>query len=60
MRTKPVQQVYDDYTAEDFAVWKIQHDFRTDIIQEDYYVIDSFRQLANSLEEIEEALFVQA
>ena len=42
----------------DFDIQRIyQHDFRTDIIQEEYYVIESFRQLANSLEKIEEALF---
>ena len=36
-----------------------QHDFRTDIIQEEYYVIDSFEQLTDSFVEIE-ALLEQA
>lgn len=34
-----------------------QHDFRTDIIQEEYYVIDSFRQLADNIPSFEQALF---
>ncbi|MEL7123354.1 MAG: phenylalanine 4-monooxygenase [Bacteroidota bacterium] len=43
----------------DFNIHQIfDHDFRTDIIQEEYYVIDSFEQLAGSMEEIEAALFV--
>lgn len=36
-----------------------QHDFRTDIIQEEYYVIDSFAQLASGLAEYEQALFAE-
>jgi len=44
----------------DFNVPQIyEHAFRTDIIQEEYYVIDSFEQLAGAFEEIEEALFPQ-
>ena len=31
----------------------MQHDFRTDVIQEEYYVIDSFTQLSNSIPDIE-------
>ena len=31
----------------------IQHNFRTGVIQEEYYVIESFRQLKNSIGEIE-------
>ncbi|TAH41773.1 MAG: phenylalanine 4-monooxygenase [Bacteroidetes bacterium] len=31
----------------------MQHDFRTDIIQEEYYVIDSFAQLSDSIADIE-------
>lgn len=42
----------------DFDVRKIyQHDFRTDIMQDEYYVIDSFEQLSGSLDEFEKALF---
>lgn len=42
----------------DFDIAKIfKHDFRTDIIQEEYYVIESFDQLAGSMGEIEAALF---
>ncbi len=48
----------DQSVKHDFDIGKIyQHDFRTDIIQEEYYVIDSFEQLSSSLEAIEEALF---
>jgi len=31
----------------------MKHQFRTDVIQEEYYVIDSFEQLKNSISEIE-------
>lgn len=42
----------------DFDISKIyKHDFRTDIIQEEYYIIDSFEQLADSMDLIEAALF---
>ncbi|NRB62362.1 MAG: phenylalanine 4-monooxygenase [Saprospiraceae bacterium] len=45
----------------DFDIRRIyQHNFRTDIIQEEYYVIDSFHQLANSIPEFESALFEPA
>jgi phenylalanine-4-hydroxylase len=38
----------------EFNLKKIfDHDFRTDILQDEYYVIDSFEQLVNSLKEIE-------
>jgi phenylalanine-4-hydroxylase len=48
----------DHSTKHDFDISRIyKHDFRTDIIQEEYYVIDSFEQLANALDEIESALF---
>ncbi len=41
----------------DFDIRRIfHHDFRTDIIQDEYYVIDSFEQLAGSIEAIEAAL----
>lgn len=41
-------------TKKDFNVSEImQHDFRTDIIQEEYYVIDSFEQLSDSIADIE-------
>ncbi|MBP6334640.1 MAG: phenylalanine 4-monooxygenase [Bacteroidia bacterium] len=37
----------------DFNVSEIMnHDFRTDVIQEEYYVIDSFAQLSDSIEDI--------
>lgn len=42
----------------DFDIPKIyKHPFRTDIIQEEYYIIDSFEQLAGSMDVIEAALF---
>ncbi len=38
----------------DFNIEKIfNHEFRTDILQDEYYVIDSFEQLVNSLREVE-------
>jgi len=43
-----------DSTKKIFNVAEImQHDFRTDIIQEEYYVIESFSQLSDSIAEIE-------
>jgi phenylalanine-4-hydroxylase len=47
----------DQSVKHDFNIAQIyKHDFRTDIIQEEYYVIDSFEQLAGSMEAIEAAL----
>ncbi len=41
-------------TKKNFNVAEImKHDFRTDVIQEEYYVIDSFSQLSNSIGDIE-------
>ncbi len=41
----------------DFDIQKIfRHHFRTDIIQEEYYVIESFEQIADAYPEIEAAL----
>lgn len=41
----------------DFDVGKIMNtDYRTDILQSQYFVIDSFEQLANSIEEINKEL----
>lgn len=43
-----------DSRKKEFNVSEIMsHDFRTDIIQEEYYVIDSFSQLSNSISDIE-------
>lgn len=48
----------DQSVKHDFNIPQIyKHDFRTDIIQEEYYVIDSFEQLAGSMDAIEAALF---
>ncbi len=42
----------------EFDLQKIfDHDFRTDVMQSEYYVIDSFEQLANAVPQIEAALF---
>lgn len=44
-------------TKHEYDVARIfDHDFRTDIIQEEYYVIDSFEQLTASFPQIEELL----
>lgn len=41
----------------DFNVVEVMnHAFRTDIIQEEYYIIDSFSQLSDSISEIEKAI----
>lgn len=48
----------DQSVKHDFDISKIyKHQFRTDIIQQEYYVIDSFEQLAGSMDSIEAALF---
>jgi len=44
-------------TKEDYNVKKIMnHDFRTDVIQDTYYVIESFDQLINSISDIKKEL----
>ena len=35
----------------------MNHPFRTDIIQDTYYVIDSFEQLSDSFDKIDALLF---
>ncbi len=53
-----IYSLSDQSIKHDFNLQKIyNHDFRTDIIQEEYYVIDSFDQLANAKEAIEKYLF---
>ena len=38
----------------DFNITEImKHDFRTDVLQDEYYVIDSFEQLNDSLKQFE-------
>ena len=54
---KPTKQIYQNYSSEDFNVKKIMnHSFRTDVIQDTYYVIDSFEQLTRSVDEIRKQL----
>ena len=44
-------------TKEDYNVKKIMnHEFRTDVIQDTYYVIESFDQLINSISDIKKEL----
>ncbi len=48
----------DQSVKHDFDIAQIyKHDFRTDVIQEEYYVIESFDQLAGAMDVIERALF---
>ena len=47
-----------DSTKLEYDVEKIMnHPFRTDIIQDTYYVIDSFEQLSDSFDKIDALLF---
>ncbi len=53
-----IHALSNDSIKHDFDISKIyEHDFRTDVIQEEYYVIDSFEQLSGSMDQIEAALF---